>query len=200
MQRGVSGEADAALGNVVAALVLALADRITEATEQAAGRGGQAPAALVALHEFLEGSTIEHLAQTLGLSHSAAVRLVDRLVADGQVFRRPGSSDGRTVAIALTPLGRTVAESILSARRGAVEESLASLSEQEGRSLQATVGKLLGAITRSRLAERAAGRPPTAGWLCRLCDFEACGRPADRCPTATAALRWTQPTTPSTLA
>src|ERR1017187_5471201 len=87
---GGSEAPDPALSNVVAALALALTDRISEATERAAGRGGQAPAALVALHEFLDGGTIEHLRQALGLSHSAAVRLVDRLVADGHVVRRDG--------------------------------------------------------------------------------------------------------------
>jgi MarR family transcriptional repressor of emrRAB len=183
----VSEAPDPALSNVVAALALALTDRISEATERAAGRGGQAPAALVALHEFLDGGTIEHLRQALGLSHSAAVRLVDRLVADGHVVRRDGPGDGRTVAIALTPVGRSVAESILCARRAAVEETLASLSGDERRSLQISVGKLLGAITQPRLAARAAGRAPDGGWLCRLCDFDACGRSSNQCPAANAA-------------
>lgn len=178
---------DPALCNVVATLVLTLTDRISEATERAAGRGGQAPAALVALQEFLGGGTIEQLRQTLGLSHSAAVRLVDRLAADGHILRHEGPDDGRTVALALTPAGRSAARRILAARSAAVEESLASLDGGERRNLHASVGKLLAAITESRLAERAAGRPPHTGWMCRLCDFQACGRPAGRCPTANAA-------------
>jgi len=47
------------------------------------GRGAQAPAALVALREFLEDATIQQLSDVIGLTHSATVRLVDRLVADG---------------------------------------------------------------------------------------------------------------------
>jgi MarR family transcriptional repressor of emrRAB len=183
----VSDRPDPALCNVVAALALALSDRVSQDTERAAGRGGQAPAALVALHEFLGGGTIERLRQTLGLSHSAAVRLVDRLVADGHVLRGEGHGDGRTVAIALTPAGRSVAERVLTARNAAVGESLVSLSENERRRLQASAGKLLAAITQSRLAQRDAGRPPESGWLCRLCDFDACGRSAHRCPAANAA-------------
>ena len=178
---------DSALCNVIATLALTFTDRITEATERAAGRGGQAPAALVALHEFLGGGTIEQLRQTLGLSHSAAVRLVDRLAADGHVLRREGTADGRTVALALTPAGRSAAKRILAARSAAVAESLGALDDGERRNLQASVGKLLAAITESRLAERAAGRPPDTGWMCRLCDFQACGRPASNCPAANAA-------------
>lgn len=179
---------DPAFANVVAALALALTDRISQATERAAGRGGQAPAALVVLHEFLGGGTIERLRQTLGISHSTAVRLVDRLVSDGHVRRDEGRGDGRTVALVLTPLGRSVAESVLAARIAAAAEPLRSLSEDERRSLQVSTGHLLEAITRSRLAERAAGRPPENGWLCRLCDLEACGRSANTCPAANAAI------------
>jgi hypothetical protein len=38
-----------------------------------------------------------------------------------------------------------------------------------------------------RLEERAVGNTPTAGWLCRLCDFDACGRREGRCPAARRA-------------
>jgi MarR family transcriptional regulator, negative regulator of the multidrug operon emrRAB len=184
----VSGPPDPALSNVVATVALSLTDRIHQATERAAGRGGQAPAALVALREFLGEGTIDQLRQALALSHSAAVRLVDRLVADGYVVRAEGRGDGRTVALVLTPAGRSAAARILAARRTAVEESLARLDEGERRNLQASLGKLLAAITESRLAERAAGRPPDVGWMCRLCDFKACGRPANQCPAANAAV------------
>ena len=61
------------------------------------------------------------------------------------------------------------------------------LAEGEHRELQASLGKLLAAITEARLAERAAGRPPYTGWMCRLCDFQACGRSASQCPVANAA-------------
>ena len=178
---------DPALGNIVATLALTLTDRMTEATEQAAGRGGQAPAALVALEEFLGGGTIEQLRQTLGISHSAAVRLVDRLADDGFVLRGERLTDGRSVALELTRTGRSVARRVLAARRLAVEESLASLDECERRNLHASVRTILAAVTRSRLAARATGQPPQTGWMCRLCDFQACGRPVGRCPTAIAA-------------
>ena len=153
----VSEQPDPELCNVVAALAAVLTDRMTQATELAAGRGGQAPAALVSLREFLGGGTIEQLRQTLGLSHSAAVRLVDRLVADGQVIRREGLGDARTVALTLTPAGRSAVRRILSARSAVIEEAVASLALGERDAIQSSANKMLAAIAKSRLEERAAG-------------------------------------------
>ena len=89
------------------AFALALADRIRDATEAAAGMTGAAPAALVALRQFLAGRTTEDLAQATGLTHSGAVRLVDRFVDAGLAERRPGR-DGRSLSIVLTASGRAL--------------------------------------------------------------------------------------------
>src|SRR5690242_16745337 len=93
-----TAEADLArLANLLGAWSLAVSDRITAAAGVAAGRGGQAPAALVALDQFADGRTIEELSSVLGLTHSATVRLVDGLVADGNAARRRRSGDRRAV-------------------------------------------------------------------------------------------------------
>ena len=92
--------ATARLSNLLGAWALAVSDRVGAAAAATAGRGGQAPAALVALHQFAGGSTIEELRQVLGLSHSAAVRLIDGLVADGHVA---GSRPQMTGALWLSP-------------------------------------------------------------------------------------------------
>ena len=110
--RSSSPSADPATGrlsNLLGAWALAVSDRVGAAAAAAAGRGGQAPAALVALHQFAGGSTIEELRQVLGLSHSAAVRLIDSLVADGHVARHQAADDRRSVALILTASGRTTA-------------------------------------------------------------------------------------------
>jgi len=174
----------ARLSNLVGAWALAVADRIQAAANTAAGRGGQAPAALVALHEFAGGGTIEDLRRVLGLTHSAAVRLVDGLVADGHVTRGPGTADARSVAVILTAAGRAAARQILRARAEAVASTLDGLSQAQRRSLTTMAEHLTGDLAELRLEERRQGRPPTRGWLCRLCDFEACGRPDGRCPAA----------------
>jgi DNA-binding MarR family transcriptional regulator len=175
------------LANLLGAWSLAVSDRITAAAAVAAGRGGQAPAALVALDQFAEGRTIEELSAVLGLTHSATVRLVDALAADGNVARRRRTGDRRAVAIQLTPAGRATARRITRARRQAVQGVLGGLSSAQRRSLTAMAERLTGDLASLRLEQRAAGEVPAGGWLCRMCDFEACGRPAGRCPAATAA-------------
>ena len=185
-----SSKADAASGrlaNLVGAWALAIADRVEAATAEAAGRGGQAPAALVALHEFAGGGTIEDLRQVLGLTHSAAVRLIDSLVADGHVARRQSAADRRSVALALTASGHAAARRIIRARAQAVEATLGGLSKGQRRALSALAERLTGDLAALRLEERRQGVPPAGGWLCRLCNFEACGRPEGRCPAATRA-------------
>jgi DNA-binding MarR family transcriptional regulator len=174
----------ARLANLVAAWSLAVADRVTAAAVTAAGRGGQAPAALVALHEFADGSTINQLRQVLGISHSTTVRLIDGLVADGHVKRALHTDDLRSVALTLTPAGRRTARRILATRRQAMQDTLEGLSEQDRRSLIGLTEVLTGQLVDLKLDERARGNTPSSGWLCRLCDFDACGRPDGLCPAA----------------
>jgi MarR family transcriptional repressor of emrRAB len=175
------------LANLVGAWALAVADRLEAATSAAAGRGGQAPAALVALHEFAGGGTIDELSEVLGLTHSAAVRLVDVLVAKGHVARRPVARDRRAVSIVLTASGRAAARRIIRARAQAVEATLDGLTEAQRRSLTTLAERLTGDLTALRLDERRRGSAPSGGWLCRLCDFETCGRPEGKCPAARRA-------------
>ncbi len=172
----------ARLANVVGAWSLGVADRVTTAAAAAAGRGGQAPAALVTLHEFAAGGTIDQLRQVLGVSHSTAVRLIDGLVADGHVARRPHSDDGRSIALTLTPAGRRAARRVLEARREVVLDALRGLSEQEQRSLMRLAEPLTAQLVDLKLQERAGGNPASSAWLCRLCDFGACGRSDGLCP------------------
>jgi DNA-binding MarR family transcriptional regulator len=141
----------------------------------------------VALHQFAGGGTIEDLRQVLGLTHSAAVRLIDGLVADGHVARRQSRGDRRSVALALTPSGRAAARRILRARTRAVERTLDGLTDAQQRSLTVLAERLTSDMAGVRLAARAEGSPPAGGWLCRLCDFDTCGRPEGRCPEATRA-------------
>lgn len=177
------------LANLLGAWSLAVSDRITAAAATAAGRGGQAPAALVALDQFAEGSTIDHLSSVLGLTHSATVRLVDALVADGHVARRRRGGDRRSVSLRLTASGRAAARRITGARAEAVRSALEELSTPQRRSLTRVAERLTADLAGLRLKERAMGTPPAGGWMCRMCDFEVCGRPEGRCPAAARAAR-----------
>jgi MarR family transcriptional repressor of emrRAB len=176
---------DARLANVFGALALAVTDRMRAATEGAAGQRSAGPAALVMLSEFRPGASVEELRHAIGLTHSGTVRLVDRLVADRDVERR-AADDGRAVALYLTAKGRRTAARIRAARTAAIDDALAPLAPTERATFARLADKLLRGVVHDRLAERDAGTIPPDGWLCRLCDPTACGRPDGHCPAVEA--------------
>lgn len=162
---------DSALTNLLGALGLGLADLLHAGVEPAAGHGGQAAAALVVIGAE-PGLGLGRLADAVGLSQPGAVRLVDRLVAEGLASREPGR-DGRSVALHLTPAGNARRTAVLAARAAALNPLLAALSGDERRALDGIARKLLAAMTTS---ERRADA------LCRLCDEPVCqarGCPVD---------------------
>ncbi len=164
---------DARLTNLLGALALAIGDLEREATEAVAGRGAGAAAALVTLHAN-PGLAIEELRVALDLTHSGGVRLVDRLVRDGLLERRPAT--GRRLALHLTRRGTRAARAALRAREQAVETALAALDPSERRLLAPLVEAMLARLTDSR----------ARAWsICRLCDDRVC--PLERCPVERAA-------------
>lgn len=156
--------------NLLGALIQGLSDEIEHAAHAAAGQGGQAPAALVQMAGY-PGQTIEELRIRVGLTHSAVVRLLDRLVERGLVERARGRDDARVVRLALTEEGRRVAAAVLDARAGVLERVLASLPEESRTRLESILDDVL------------PGLPATSAQssqMCRMCELRAC--PADRCP------------------
>jgi MarR family transcriptional regulator, negative regulator of the multidrug operon emrRAB len=162
------GSLDLAAANVTGALAVAITDRL---------RGESDAAALITLLER-GGLSIEWLRRIVGLSHSATVRLVDRLTAQELVARRAGA-DRRSVSIALTARGRRTAARLRREREASLVSLLDPLDEQERRTLLALADKVLGAAVSGRWEARL---------ICRLCDHGACaaagGCPVDRAATA----------------
>jgi DNA-binding MarR family transcriptional regulator len=175
--------ADTRLANLVGALALALGERIRAATEDATDHPAGGPALLVALDGRGRGASVDEVRQVVGLSPSGAVRLVDRLARAGLVVRRPGP-DRRTRSVELTDAGRDAAARARSARAAALSEVLGALTAAQRAELTPLVEDLVAALTRQRLDQRARGEVPSDGWLCRLCDVDACGRRDGRCPAA----------------
>lgn len=171
---------------MLGALSLALADAMTEAMEAVSQLTDAAPAALVAIAESPPGRSIDDLRRLVGLTHSGAVRLVDRLVDAGYLERRTGRS-GRSVALKLTRRGVAMAHKIQDARHDAMMQALSPLGGADRARLARLADALLVAVTQQRLARRDSGAEPAGGALCRLCDFVACGRPLGLCPTARTA-------------
>lgn len=163
--------------NLLGALALALAERVTAAGEQASGQTAAGPAALSALHEYAGGCPIETLRAITGLTPSGAVRLVDRLQAAGLVRRAPGR-DGRTLSVELTAAGAAAAVRIREARAAALLDVLGALDDAEAERLGELSGRMLAGITEARA---------DAWRICRLCDPVACGHFDDRCPVTIAA-------------
>ena len=150
--------------NVLGALALGLADEIRAASERQANEGGPAPAAVTLIgHE--PGLSIDRLRRSLGLSHPGAVRLVDRLAADGLVIRRPSVEDGRAVALVLTTDGERQRDAIVADRHAGLVSVLERLTPRERTQLDGLIAKLLGGFVRD------VGH---AYSICRLCDERRC--------------------------
>jgi MarR family transcriptional regulator, negative regulator of the multidrug operon emrRAB len=157
--------------NVLGALGVAIGDRLARA-----GATGTAAEALVALGGDGAGMTIDGLARRVGLSHSGAVRLVDRLVKQDQAQRSRGS-DQRTAALELTPEGRRTARRILARRQHELETMLGLLDDEEQRKFVESAERLL---------RRVAAEGDEGDRICRLCDHDACGHSTGTCPLTAA--------------
>ena len=155
---------------MLGALSLAVMDRIEQGAREVVGRGGETPAALIVIG-YGEGKTNDKLRRILGLSHSGTVRLVDRLVSDHLVERRPGK-DGREVALYLTAKGTAARKDLLASRISAVESLLDVLSPAEAKRLGTLIHKLL---TRQDTSEM------DRFTICRMCDDRVC----TNCPLPT---------------
>jgi DNA-binding MarR family transcriptional regulator len=165
-------------------MALTLSDGIREATEAATGMAGGLPAALVSLAEWADGRSIDVLAEAMRVSHSRAVRVVDRLEDADLAHREPDPSDGRRALVWLAPAGRELAEAALDARARVLLAAVAELGGEDLRDLDRLLGALLDATTVS--ARAAAG-------TCRLCDAHACGHYEGACPVSRAADRYRAP-------
>ena len=142
-------------GNVLGALSLVVADQMSDAVAAAADQSLTAAAALSALEHFADGCSVDRLRRILGLTSSGTVRLVDRLVAAGEVRRREGP-DGRTTSIELTAAGRRAARRVTAARAAVLEDALGDLSPAERADLERLAARVLESVVRRKLAREAA--------------------------------------------
>lgn len=157
------------LENLLGALVLALDDEMNERVEALVGLGPSAPAALQSVLRRPEQS-IETMRHAIGRSHSATVRLVDRMETAGLVTRRP-APDGREVSLSLTTAGHRMAMRVLQERRSVMSRAVVGMSDLERRSLETVIEWML-------RTQATTHEDPTP--ICRLCDLSVC--PLRRCP------------------
>jgi len=124
---------------------------------------------------FYEGCSNGALSRALKLSHTATVRLVDKLEAAGLVESRP-AADRRAVALHLTEAGRLQVRVTLQERCSVLTAIVDVLTPEQQDQLTTLAETLLRAMTKS--AEE-------ADHICRLCDETIC--PQDACPVHQAA-------------
>lgn len=160
--------------NLLAAAAQLVVDAVEVRLQDALPRSVSAPAALVTIYEH-RGLSIEQLRRALGLTHSGAVRLIDRLEADDLVRRRKRGS--REVELFLTRQGRRVVDRIERVRIATATDLLAALPGEQRQQLDLILADLLAAHTEQEEDLRR---------ICRLCSFGACENNRQTCPVSDA--------------
>lgn len=168
------------VANRLGAMALTLSDGIRDATEEATGMAGGLPPALVSLRQWADGASVDVLADAMRVSHSRAVRIVDRLEAGGLARREPDPADGRRALVWLEPPGRVMADRAIAARARVVNGVIAGLEADDLEALDRLLARVLTATTLSVRSARE---------TCRLCDARACGHLTGQCPVSLEADR-----------
>jgi DNA-binding MarR family transcriptional regulator len=110
------------------------------------------------------GISIRGLSEVLGLSHSAAVRVADRLQGRGLITRE-GAGPGRTIAVTVTDRGRRQAAGAVARRAAVLQRATSGLTAAQRQSLHGLLQK----VVLNLAADQAA-----IDRVCRLCDQQRC--------------------------
>jgi DNA-binding MarR family transcriptional regulator len=164
--------------NLLGATALALTDLALGSATRAAGVSSSGAAALVSVSASA-GISVTELGRRVGLTQSAAARMVDALEADGLLERRPSEFSSRMVGVHPTAAGRQLAERLLAARGDPLREVLTVLADDEQELLSGLLVKVLAGVYE---------QVGNSQYLCRLCDRAACQSQAS-CPVGDAERR-----------
>lgn len=160
--------------NLLGAAALAVTDLVLGGATAVAGTGSSGAAALVVLRSD-PGISVTELGRRIGLTQSAAARMVDALETRGLVERRP--TVGKWVAVHPTDVGRAVSGDLLDARGGRLAALVETLSADDQEALDGVLERLLrAAYVEVGSSER----------VCRLCDRPACTEAGAICPVGQA--------------
>lgn len=161
---------DKMLANRLATLATIVDDAVHAETD---GLSESAVAALQTVRQ--NGPTaIQDIARIIGLTHSATVRLIDRLEKDWLV-RRLGRK-GREVRVEATARGRRRAATHQERRLAVTDALIAAVDPEDRAVLARAVDKMLAAsVIEASQADR----------MCRSCDRETCRHGG--CPVSLAA-------------
>ncbi|OPF81334.1 hypothetical protein VT50_0209645 [Streptomyces antioxidans] len=163
------------VANLLGATALAITDDLLSAPAAASRLSMSAAAALIVLRAD-PGVSVTELGRRVGLTQSAAVRMVDGLERDTLVERRRGI--GNWTGVHPTAKGRRTAAQLLTSRTSRLTGLLDGLGEPEVRDLGALLATLLDGLYQG------SGGP--ADRMCRLCDRTACTPDGVECPVGAA--------------
>lgn len=163
--------------NLLGALANEIAARLEDQLKRHPNQTDSSAAALNNIR-FYEGCTNLRLSQILKLSHTATVRLVDKLERDGLVESKPGT-DRRTVALSLTAAGQARTQDMLKQRLDLLTQFVDLLTPSQQTQLAAIAKTLLCKFPDNE---------QDAEHICRLCDERVC--PLDECPLNIASKSW----------
>jgi MarR family transcriptional regulator, negative regulator of the multidrug operon emrRAB len=160
--------------NLLGATALAVTDLALGGATAAAGVSGSGAAALVVLCAD-PGISVTELGRRIGLTQSAAARMVDALAGRGLVERRP--TLGKWVAVHPTAAGRAAAADVLDARAERLTTLVGTLPPADQEALTRVLERLLRALyAQVGSSER----------VCRLCDRPCCTEAGAICPVGQA--------------
>ena len=160
--------------NLLGATALAVTDLALGGATAAAGVSGSGAAALVVLCAD-PGISVTELGRRVGLTQSAAARMVDALEARGLVERRP--TLGKWVAVHPTAAGRAASADLLDARGERLTTLVAALRPDDQEALTSVLERLLRALY---------GEVGSSELVCRLCDRPCCTEAGAICPVGQA--------------
>jgi len=163
--------------NLIGTLALKIHDLQRDAAVDVSGMSPTACACLISVAHQDSPQTISDIAAICNLSHSATVRLVEKLEKLGYVYKATHQSDRRVVHINLTEDGYEMRDAILQARNSAIKPVLSKFSSSDWKVIEWAAGIILADMTESRLESEQ---------ICRLCDANACG--GANCPVEKKAL------------
>lgn len=156
--------------NILGALALLIQDRVERAWQSALDLSPMAAAALVQIDNE-PGSSIDVIASHIGLTHSATVRVIDKLVERGLVEKDRARKDARAQSLKLSKAGRRVVQQLHAARNQVTDDLLSGLDAPQRRTLEAAISAIL---------YRAVEPGREADVTCRVCDDRRCT--PDICP------------------
>ena len=116
---------------LVVAATRAVADRL-QAAMTAAGHAQMRPPFGFVIRALAEaGLTLTELAERLGVTKQAAIKVVDEMEAHGFVERRPAPADRRSKILGLTERGRDVRRAALATSHRIEDELRADLGDAD---------------------------------------------------------------------